>query len=187
MLKQRIQLSGQSAVDCAKNIFKNEGFVSFYRSLPITLFMNAPYSITTVMVNENLKKIIEPKKRRFTFLSYFSCAALAGSFASIVTCPMDIIKTKLQTQNEKSMFEKMDSTLKENNKGLLNENNKEPHIKYKDILSTARIIIQEDGISKGFFKGVTPRILSNAPSCAISWGTYEIVKHLLSKKTTNSK
>jgi solute carrier family 25 iron transporter 28/37 len=179
MLKQRVQLSGQSAINCAKNIFKNEGFVSFYRSLPITLFMNAPYSITTVMVNENLKKIIEPKKRRFTFLSYFSCAALAGSFASIVTCPMDIIKTKLQTQNEKSTFEKIDTT----KKSLINDTNKEPSIKYKDIISTAKIILQEDGFSKGFFKGVTPRILSNSPSCAISWGTYEIVKHLLSQKT----
>jgi hypothetical protein len=30
------------------------------------------------MVNENVKKVVQPKKRRFTFLSYFFCAALAG-------------------------------------------------------------------------------------------------------------
>jgi len=40
--------------------------------------MNAPYSITTVMVNENLKKVVEPKKREYKFLSYFFCAAVAG-------------------------------------------------------------------------------------------------------------
>mgnify|MGYP000979419779 CR=1 FL=1 len=40
--------------------------------------MNAPYAISTVMVNENLKKVIEPKKRKFSFLSYFFCAAVAG-------------------------------------------------------------------------------------------------------------
>ncbi len=40
--------------------------------------MNAPYAITTVMVNENLKKVVEPKKRKFKFLSYFFCAAVAG-------------------------------------------------------------------------------------------------------------
>lgn len=40
--------------------------------------MNAPYAITTVMVNENLKKVVEPKKRKFKFLSYFFCAAIAG-------------------------------------------------------------------------------------------------------------
>lgn len=41
--------------------------------------MNAPYAISTVMVNENLKKIVEPKKRKFSFLSYFFCAAIAGN------------------------------------------------------------------------------------------------------------
>ena len=40
--------------------------------------MNAPYSITTVVVNENLKKVVEPKKREYKFLSYFFCAAIAG-------------------------------------------------------------------------------------------------------------
>jgi len=40
--------------------------------------MNAPYAITTVMVNENLKKVVEPKKKKFKFLSYFFCAAIAG-------------------------------------------------------------------------------------------------------------
>jgi hypothetical protein len=40
--------------------------------------MNAPYSITTIVVNENMKKVVEPKKRKFKFLSYFGCAAFAG-------------------------------------------------------------------------------------------------------------
>jgi hypothetical protein len=41
--------------------------------------MNAPYAITTIMVNENLKKVVEPKKRKFKFMSYFFCAAIAGN------------------------------------------------------------------------------------------------------------
>jgi hypothetical protein len=37
-MKQRIQLSGNNRIlDCAKEILKNEGIISFYRSLPITL------------------------------------------------------------------------------------------------------------------------------------------------------
>lgn len=46
--------------------------------------MNAPYAITTVMVNENLKKVVEPKKRKFKFLSYFFCAAVAGIIFHII-------------------------------------------------------------------------------------------------------
>ena len=162
--------------------------------------MNAPFSVTTVMVNENVKKIVQPKKQRFTFFSYFLCAALAGSFASLITCPMDNIKTKLQTQNTISTCEKVDSMIKDfelNNVKQTETKNKyastfstlqkpdcntEPEVKYKSILSTAKYIMREDGFFKGFFKGLTPRIMSNAPSCAISWGTYELVKHFLSQK-----
>jgi hypothetical protein len=43
--------------------------------------MNAPYAITTIMVNENLKKVVEPKKRKFKFMSYFFCAAIAGNIS----------------------------------------------------------------------------------------------------------
>jgi hypothetical protein len=61
--------------------------------------MNAPYAITTVTINENLKKIIKPNERNYKFWSYFFCAGIAGATASFVTCPMDNIKTKLQVQS----------------------------------------------------------------------------------------
>ena len=117
---------------------------------------------------------------------------------------MDNIKTKLQTQNEISTCEKVDSMIKDmerekdgnikNGANIKNkyapvnsfstvhkpECNKEPEVKYKNILSTIRMITREDGFFKGFFKGATPRMLSSAPSCAISWGTYELIKHSLS-------
>ena len=164
--------------------------------------MNAPYAITTVMVNENIKKVVQPKKRKFTFLSYFFCAAIAGSIASLITCPMDNIKTKLQTQNLTSSCEKFESINKEaSNLGSsknISGNNSIPtpktafsssfrpdcvqdnNVKYKNILSTFKFIYKEDGFFRGFFKGLTPRIINNSPSCAISWGTYELVKHLIS-------
>jgi hypothetical protein len=40
--------------------------------------MNAPYAVTTVVVNENLKKIVKPKERKRKFLSYLFCAGMAG-------------------------------------------------------------------------------------------------------------
>jgi hypothetical protein len=167
--------------------------------------MNAPNSVTTVMVNENLKKIVQPKKRKYTFLSYFACAAVAGSFASVVTCPMDNIKTKLQTQNTTSTCEKLDTLIKDferdhkNSKMTFNELrnkfqastfstntktdcNTEPEIKYKNIFSTVKMVWREDGLIRGFYRGLTPRIMGNAPSCAITWGTYEMVKHFLTNK-----
>jgi len=39
-------------------MIKNEGFSSFYRSFPVTLFMNMPWSGVMVMTNETLKPLI---------------------------------------------------------------------------------------------------------------------------------
>jgi Mitochondrial carrier protein len=63
----------------------------------------------------------------------------------------------------------------------------EPEIKYKNIFSTVKQVYREHGFFNGFFRGLTPRILSNSPSCAISWGTYEIVKHLMLTKISGHK
>jgi hypothetical protein len=169
--------------------------------------MNAPYAIATVMVNENIKKVIKPKERKFKFLSYFFCAATAGAIAATLTCPMDNIKTKLQTQVTRSGCDKLDALIKENKIQVDTDHNNKSNtktkpyntytsyskpdcnpeqpssqIKYKNILSTMRYIYNEDGFFRGFFKGLTPRVLSTAPSCAISWVTYEAIKHLLSKE-----
>jgi hypothetical protein len=39
--------------------------------------------------------------------------------------------------------------------------------------------IYADGGVRAFFRGATARFAVNAPSAAISWGTYEAAKHAL--------
>jgi len=45
-------------------------------------------------------------------------------------------------------------------------------VKYRDILSTFRVVLKEEGI-KGFFRGLGSRIIIFSPSSAISWAVYE--------------
>lgn len=215
-----MQLSGQNkCLSCARSVVKSEGIIALYRSLPITMFMNAPYHISTVVINENMKKIVEPKKRKFKFMSYFFCAAFAGGISSLLTCPMDNIKTRLQTQNTLSSCEIMEAKIlnsikdekcsneacenqcindkKEkfkinkveiNQKSIqqdLNCHHIDPNedlknVKYKNIRDTISTLYRNDGVIKGFYRGALPRMLFNAPSCAISWMSYEFMKHLLS-------
>jgi hypothetical protein len=208
-----MQLSGQNkCLSCARTVVKSEGFTALYRSLPITFLMNAPYHVCTVVINENMKKIVEPKKRKFKFMSYFFCAAFAGGVSSFLTCPMDNIKTRLQTQSTVSSCEIIESKVRNQlNKDMGNSNisahkshlyssasfntiknniandekqcsieqaEKADKIKYKNIKDTLKEIYYKDGIKKGLFRGVGPRILFNSPSCAIAWGSYEFMKHL---------
>ncbi len=99
-----------------------------------------------------------------------------GSVASIITTPLDNIKTKLQTQTviPKCKDNKQNKSVHEC--GIIS------NVKYKDILSTARLIYKEQGIINGFSRGMIPRVICNALSCAVSWGTYEIFKHFLIEK-----
>lgn len=191
-----MQLSGlKKCFQCVKSVIKAEGILALYRSLPITMIMNAPYAITTVTVNENMKKLVEPKKKNYKFLAYFYCAAFAGMIASFITCPLDNIKTKLQTQSTLASCEKIESMVNKLENEMLKGKSKpcdssdikilieqeEKHlIKYKNIRETAKLIYREDGLKRGFFRGLVPRIMCNSPSCAISWASYEFMKHIFS-------
>ncbi|GFH20141.1 uncharacterized protein HaLaN_17218 [Haematococcus lacustris] len=48
------------------------------------------------------------------------------------------------------------------------------------LLPVMRRIVQEEGWS-ALWRGVRPRVLFNAPSAAICWGTYESIKAFLAR------
>ena len=76
------------------------------------------------------------KKSEHNFLSHFGCAAMAGCAAVCAMNPLDVIKTKLQTQS-----------------WHLNSSK----VKYNSFLGTIKIIIKEEGY-RGFYKGLLPRL-----------------------------
>ena len=126
--------------------------------------MNLPYSSIMVCLNENLKVLMKPQTRKYKFLYYFLCASLSGIIASLVTNPMDVIKTKLQTQNFPSMVQ-------------LEGNNMTLPVKYKSLFSSARLITKESGI-KFFARGMLPRTIQASISSALTWVSYEFIKGL---------
>lgn len=59
-------------------------------------------------------------------------------------------------------------------------------IKYKNIFSTIKIILQEEGL-RGFLRGLGANIAIVAPSAAISWASYESIKKFLFKYNSDKK
>lgn len=99
MVKQRLQLGYYNGLfHCMRSISAEEGVISLWRSYPTTLLMNIPYAAVVVSANESFKKFLTPVFGPLNVTTYIISGALAGSLAAAATCPLDVLKTRLQTQ-----------------------------------------------------------------------------------------
>ena len=81
---------------------------------------------------------------------------LAGAVAGVVSCPLDVIKTKLQAQGG---FQ--------GTRGDLNT----PSIAYRGVAGSASTIWREDGL-RGMYRGLGPMLLGYIPTWAVYLTVY---------------
>lgn len=118
-----------------------------------TLMRDAPFSAMYWFGYENMKAALLAREHSSDALVHFICGASSGTIAAIVTTPIDVIKTQIQS----STTEK------------------------KRIIQTAKEIYKQDGIL-GFARGLTPRIAKVAPACAIMITSYEFCKRFFEQQ-----
>ncbi|KAJ7712450.1 mitochondrial NAD transporter [Mycena metata] len=75
-----------------------------------------------------------------------------GLIASVATCPLDVVKTRLQAQRAV-----------------------QGHQGYEGILDTVKSIAKHDGV-RGFYRGLGPTILGYLPTWAIYFSVYDGIK-----------
>ncbi|KAK9717252.1 hypothetical protein K7432_006366 [Basidiobolus ranarum] len=97
---------------------------------------------------------VRDKLRRSDNLRNSLAGAGAGCVASIVTCPLDVVKTKLQNQGRYD-------------KGH-----------YRGTFSTLSRIWKENGV-RGWYRGLGPTIYGYLPTWAIYFTVYDYLKHEL--------
>jgi solute carrier family 25 iron transporter 28/37 len=177
VIKQRLQLGCyEGAIDCTRQIVKTEGLSALFRSYPTTLAINAPYGAVLVAVNEKVKTWLIPesseKDRSFLLPRYFISAGIGAACASMLTHPLDVIKTRLQTQD--CFCKEPPVSCPRRMAGGI----KTP--KYTDFITSVKLIHSEEGI-RGFYRGLLPRAALSIPGAAMCWGTYESIKSLLGR------
>lgn len=124
-----------------------DGVKGFYKGYFLTLAIALPFNsiIWTLYwkIQSKFERIFSPN---FAYLIPPLSAAISTLLTSLITQPIDVLKTRLQvSQKRESIFRTI-------------------------------IILQQQRGAKGFFAGAIPRALISVPSMVISLSLYEIIK-----------
>jgi len=153
----------KSIFDCAKKIFKADGFKVFYKGYWPNLFGIIPYAGIDLAVYETLKsycieKYVEDNKPPNALL-LLSCGTFSSCCGQLAAYPLALVRTKLQSQaglsDKLSLPKEQTHTL-----GLF------------------RHIIRTEGF-KGLYRGIVPNFCKVAPAVSISYYVYETTRSKL--------
>ncbi|KAF7731882.1 hypothetical protein EC973_007713 [Apophysomyces ossiformis] len=136
-----------------------DGVSSLWRGLLPTMLRDVPFSAVYWMGYERIKDRLQPQTVRSNdavsqFHTSFVAGASSGMIAAVITTPFDVIKTQRQVSSIRA------------------------DIRFSQLL---RNIVATEGY-QGFFRGVVPRVIKVAPSCAIMISSYEVGKLLFADR-----
>jgi hypothetical protein len=113
VLKTRLQLQGRynnpffasgynykGVVDAVRTMVRYEGVASLFHGYKATLFRDLPFSALQFMFYETGQTWARAWKaeREIGWQMELLTGAVAGGLAGTITCPLDVVKTRLQTQ-----------------------------------------------------------------------------------------
>ncbi|KAH9306338.1 hypothetical protein KI387_010742, partial [Taxus chinensis] len=153
-------IRGGLIVSSLKKVFHDEGFRGMYRGLSPTVLALLPNWAVYFTVYEQLKKLQKPQNDPHHEISVGAnmiTASVAGAATALVTNPLWVVKTRLQTQ------------------GLRPE-----VVPYKGTLSALSRIAREEGI-RGLYSGLVPA-LAGICHVAIQFPVYEKTKAYLARR-----
>lgn len=162
VVKQRLQLTHspyRGIIDCAMQTYRSEGLGAFFRSYRTTLFMNIPFTAVHFSAYESIKQVLAEDETDEGLLVQLIAGGAAGGLSAAVTNPLDVVKTRLQTD------------------GMLTH---KEAIKSGAVLSALKRITEQEGAG-AIWHGLSARVWFHIPAAAVCWGVYESCKTLLGR------
>ncbi|PHH68878.1 hypothetical protein CDD80_7168 [Ophiocordyceps camponoti-rufipedis] len=159
-------LTGTALVrQTAIKMYADGGLRSCYRGVTMGLVGMFPYSAIDMTMFELLKSSYRSRYARRTGcheddanpgnMATGIIGATSGAIGATVVYPLNVVRTRLQTQGTAGHRET-----------------------YTGIWDVARKTYRREGL-RGFYKGLTPNLLKVAPALSITWVVYENSKRLL--------
>jgi solute carrier family 25 protein 38 len=144
VIKTRFEanINSNSVLATASDILKSQGIRGFFSGLVATTFRDAPYAGIYFSFYTNFKKSM--KYHVPIALNTTISAALAATFATLLTHPFDVVKTRMQ----------LDPVLN------------------KSLIKTLTLIVRKDGLV-GFLSGIGPRLARKPLQSMITWFVFE--------------
>eukprot|EP00250_Pteridium_aquilinum_P022943 c2593_g1_i1 orf=165-899(-) len=178
VVTQRLMVQGlpgvtkySGGVDAFRKIFRADGIAGLYRGFAMSVITYCPanaawwiaydFSQHTIWKNLGYSKMDDgrhPSEAFRVFVQAAGCVAAVVA-SSIITNPLDTIKTRLQVMEGKDGHK--------------------PNIR-----GTVKQLLNEDGC-KGFYRGLGPRILSSSLQLTPTIVVYEFLKRLSLKPVQN--
>lgn len=160
-VKQRRQLAYKlypSNMACIRQMIKNEGIRALYAGYSTTLLMNVPFHAIYVNIYEFVKAqlILHSRSKDYDVKNHIISGGIAGLTAAAMTNPLDVVKTRLQTQGDTGLY-------------------------YTGMVNAFTDIWKTEGM-KGMMKGIQARMLFHSLSAGILWTTYEYFKYIFGAK-----
>ena len=131
---------------------------ALYRGLAATMVGEAPYAGLKFCMYEAMKRALGDvwgkREEELSPIVRVSCGALSGLMAVNVVYPFDVVRRRMQTH--------------EGAKAL-----------YKTPFHAIARIVQEEGVVKGLYRGLTLNYIKTLPNVAIYMSLYDVVKNSL--------
>jgi len=170
VLKTRLALrrTGEynGVFDCAKQLYRREGFRVFYRGYIPNLLGILPYAGIDLAVYETLKRRYlqhnssegssPPALSLLTFGTFSSCCGQVAAY------PLALVRTKLQSQAGLNLNLPVEQT---------------------QAIGLFRYTVRTEGI-KGLYRGIVPNFFKVAPAVSISYFVYERTREYLGVEMT---
>jgi solute carrier family 25 protein 33/36 len=147
----------KNSFQCFKDVVRKEGIHGLFRGLTASylgVFESSIQWVTYEGLKRNFRVNDENQNTSPSLTSCFIMAAFSKFFASTITYPHEVIRTRMRQQVG--------------------------NLKYSTLTKSIKIIFKEEGIL-AFYSGITAHLLRTVPNAAIMFLCYESVIYIFEK------